>query len=314
MAQRFSTSLLIMISSLYLAGCSGRSTGPGADAPSHDAEDANSTAETAQAGSGDSDGEASGRALPPVGTQNLDIRAFSMEFGLTLLKDDNVAAGVQTGNWSFEEERTHRVKALGKRGIQELEVVYGKWEAKPLLGLQYEVPTDGKTYAVQATEDEPSVKRSGQEPMTSEELEAVIAEYGYVGDLPPTLQALEATGHEQGAELPADVALTDALLGAIPGVTHRNTKMTARFVGFDESGRKTAKLTLSLTTTLQSGETAFEMTLKGPASVDYLTGWVSGLDLEGEITPSGKVKAAGKMLNVRGKGTVKYVRSADFKQ
>ena len=310
MARLFSTAAM-GIMTIGLVACGGAKANQDAADPSSnsaDAEDSSAKSDTEAAG--ETPRTKSGKELPPVGTQNLDTRSLSMEFGLTLLSKGN-AAGVQTGNWSFEEERTHRVKALGSNGVDELEVVYGKWDAKPLLGLVYEVPTDGKTYLIKAGDDEASVTRSHDAPMTSDELEAVLGEYGYVGELPPTLTAIDAS--ENGSNVEVSPAFIRSIIGAIPGVKHDESEMTAKFLGIGADTRKAAKLELTLICTLRSGETSFELSLKGPAAVDVVTGWVDSVNLEGTLTPSGKVKVSGKMLDVRGKGTAKYTRSVSFK-
>ncbi len=311
---RLTTIAWIGAATLWLAACGGTGPNQEAEVPSSGTDSpGESVAEEGAAEGSDSTNRTGKPQPPPVGTQNLDRRQLSMEFGLTLLRDDDVAAGVQTGTWSFEEERTHRVKAVGGNAVAELEVVYGKWEAKPLLGLVYEVPTDGKTYVVKAGDGDPSVTRAKQEPMTSAELEAVMGEYGYVGGTPVTLKALGAVGEQPAKDLEVDSSFIRAIMGAIPGVNLDESEMTAKFVGIDDGSRKTAKLELTLTATLRSGETEFKFDLKGPAAIDMMTGWVNSVTLEGPLHPGGKVKVGKKVLNARGNGSVKFTRSATFK-
>ena len=64
---------------------------------------------------------------------------------------------------------------------------------------------------------------------------------------------------------------------------------------------------------LRTGPTVFSLQLKGPATVDMLTGWTSSLALEGTLKPGGQVKVKGKMLDVQGKGTAKLTRESTFK-
>lgn len=249
------------------------------------------------------------RAPPPEGTKNLDRRGLTMEFGLTLL-DGDTAAGVQTGQWSFEEERTHRVHQVDDEFVTALEVVYGKWDAKPLLGLVYEVPTDGKTYLVKDSgASTAGVTRPGQ-PMTSVELNAVQSEYGYVGGANPLLSAIDAAGGP-GSELVTDERVTAALIGAIPGVATDEAHLDATLDSMDGDQ---AKLTLRYEATLKSGPTLFTLTLDGVANVDLQTGWVTSLKLEGPALPSGQLKVNRRVLDVRGRGSAKLHRESQRRE
>ena len=231
-----------------------------------------------------------------------------MDFAMTLMRGE-AAAGVQTGTWSFAEERTHLVVDVSTTAVTKLKVVYGKWEAKPLLGLTYEVPTDGNTYTV----TESGVERSGGTALTPEERNAVFSEYGWVGGPHPVLAAIDGAAGGSGSELSVDSAFIHALVGAIPGVDHAQSNMQARFEGFEEAGRKIAQLHVSLAAQLHTGDTTFTLELQGPASVDMTTGWTQSLELSGKLRPGGQVKAKGKLLNVRGKGNARLTRAADFR-
>jgi hypothetical protein len=249
---------------------------------------------------------------PKPGTQALDRRGLEFQFALTLMRGE-AAAGVQTGSWSFTEERTHRVIASNDSATTKLQVVYGKWEAKPLLGLVYEVPTDGNSYTVASSGGSATVERTEGKPMSDDEKTAVMNEYGWVGGAHPVLAAIERAGAKPGAELDVDTAFINALVGAIPGVDHAKSQLTARLEGFESSGRKTARLAVVLKSDLHTGPTVFSLELKGPATVDMLTGWTSSLALEGTLVPGGQVKVQKKMLDVHGKGTAKLTRESTFK-
>ena len=145
-----------LVAASLLGNALGCGSAPAAKSPSSGSEqeerEASGGAEAADEGveGADDSAEAPVQSKPPKpGTQALDQRGLKMEFALTLMRGD-AAAGVQTGNWSFDEERTHRVIESSDTAITKLQVVYGKWEAKPLLGLTYEVPTDGNSYMVTA--------------------------------------------------------------------------------------------------------------------------------------------------------------------
>lgn len=234
-----------------------------------------------------------------------------MEFALTLMRGD-AAAGVQTGNWSFDEERTHRVIESSDTAITKLQVVYGKWEAKPLLGLTYEVPTDGNSYTVTA-DGGVSVERSEGEALKPDEKAAVLAEYGWLAGPHPVVAAIERAGGQPDSELDAGSEFIYALVGAIPGVDHSKSTMNATFSGFADGPRKEAQLKVSLKSELHSGPTVFAIDLEGPARVDMTTGWTTSLDLKGAIGPGGQVKVKGKMLDVHGKGSATLKRVAQFK-
>jgi hypothetical protein len=249
---------------------------------------------------------------PKPGTQALDRRGLEFQFALTLMRGE-AAAGVQTGNWSFTEERTHRVIASSDSAITKLQVVYGKWEAKPLLGLQYEVPTDGNSYTVASSGGSATVERAEGKAMSDDEKTAVMNEYGWVGGVHPVLAAIERAGAKPGSQLEVDTAFINALVGAIPGVDHAKSQLEAELKGLETSGRKTAKLAVVLKSDLYSGPTVFSLDLKGPATVDMLTGWTSSLALDGTLKPGGQVKVKGKMLNVQGRGTAKLTREATFR-
>jgi len=234
-----------------------------------------------------------------------------MDFALTLIKNGS-AAGVQSGNWSFEEERSHRIDTVSEGHMTGLQVVYGKWDAKPLLGLRYEVPTDGKTYDLKSSSGTVSVSRAG-EALAADEKSAVLSEYGYLGGEPPLLAAMQEAGWKSGADLKVSPAMVFALLGAIPGVDHRKTQLTATYQGEQKDAREQAKLELQVKAELASGETTFGLDMKGPATVDRATGFVTSVQLEGTLTPGGKMKVSGKMLDVRGKGSIKFERKAIFR-
>jgi hypothetical protein len=271
---------------------------------------------SSQASEGDSEaGSTQGAAQAPKpepGTQALDRRALEFQFALTLMRGE-AAAGVQTGNWSFTEERTHRVIESSDSATTKLQVVYGKWEAKPLLGLQYEVPTDGNSYTIAYSGGSATVERTEGKPMTLDEKTAVTNEYGWVGGAHPVLAAIERAGAKPGVQLDVDTAFINALIGAIPGVDHAKSQLDAQLKGLENSGRKTADLEVTLKSDLYTGPAVFHLELNGPAKVDMLTGWTSYLALDGTLKPGGQVKVKGKMLDVHGKGTAKLTRESAFK-
>jgi hypothetical protein len=247
------------------------------------------------------------------GLQLLDRRSLNLDFALNLMKKGE-GKGVQSGSWSFAEERTMRVKAAKKDVISELQVVYGKWDAKPLLGLTYEMPTDGKTYLLASKGGNLTIVRGSNEKLSGDEQASVKAEYGWVGNRNPVRKALLDIELKPGAELPKSAELTQLLLGQIPGCDMAQTDVVATLDKIDGGSRKKATLNLTAKTRIVSNKTSFELELKGSAAVDVETGWVLGADLSGTAVAKGSIKhpKQGEM-EVSGKSKVTLVRSSEFR-
>jgi hypothetical protein len=253
------------------------------------------------------------QASIPEGLQLLDRRSLSLDFALNLAKKGE-GKGVNSGTWSFAEERTMRVKSAQKDVITEMQVVYGKWEAKPLLGLTYQVPTDGKTYLLASKSGEVTLTRGANEKVSSDEQRAVKAEYGWVGEQNPVRKALLDAKLEAGAELPKSAEMSRLLLGAIPGVDGESVETTATLEKVEGAARKKAVLKVKAKLRLVSNKTAFDLELNGTANVDVLTGWVLGAELAGTANASGTLKhpKQGEM-EVSGKSKVTLSRSSEFR-
>lgn len=249
----------------------------------------------------------------PSGLQLLDRRSLSLEFDLNLVKKGE-GKGVQSGTWSFSEERTLRVKTAKKDVINELQVVYGKWEAKPLLGLTYEVPTDGKTYLLSSDGSSLKIMRGSDFVNSGEEQRAVKSEYGWVGSRSPLRQALLDGKLEAGASLGSGQELAQQILGEIPGADASQNELSAVLEKVDGSSRKKATLKVEAKTKIISKKTSFAIELSGTASVDVATGWVIGADLAGTAQATGSIKHPKQgELEVNGKGKVTLTRKGDFK-
>jgi hypothetical protein len=247
------------------------------------------------------------------GLQMLDQRSLTLDFDLNLMKKGE-GKGVQSGNWSFSEERTLRVKTAKKDTIKELQVVYGKWEAKPLLGLTYEMPTDGKTYLLASDGSNLKITRGTSDHVTGEEERAVKAEYGWVGDRSPLREALVASKLEPGTNLGKSQALAQAILGAIPGADANQTELTATLEKVEGGAKKKALLKVEATTKIVSAKTTFAIELTGTAAVDVTSGWVVAADLSGTSQATGSVKHPKQgELEVSGKGKVKLTRKGEFR-
>ncbi|MGE5788757.1 MAG: hypothetical protein ACM3ZE_29470, partial [Myxococcales bacterium] len=203
----------------------------------------------------------------PSGLQLLDRRSLSLEFDLNLVKKGE-GKGVQSGTWSFSEERTLRVKTAKKDVINELQVVYGKWEAKPLLGLTYEVPTDGKTYLRTSDSSGLKIMRGSDFVNSGEEQRAVKSEYGWVGSRSPLRQALLDAKLEAGASLGSGQELAQQILGEIPGADPSQNELSAVLEKVEGSSRKKATIKVEAKTKITSKKTSFAIELNGTASID----------------------------------------------
>ncbi len=244
---------------------------------------------------------------PAVGTTGHETRSISIEFKLTLMRG-NAAAGVKSGSWSMKEDRSLEVLETGKTAVTKLSVTYGKRESKKLLGKLVDSVTSGKAYVVasggKVTTDDGSVAASG-------ESKAVARDYPGVGE-PSTLARIVAGATKEGEKLTSSRAAARALLGEIEGVDHTNTSLELTYRGTGGGGRPTAKVDVKARLRLVIGKTVFDIELSGPARIDKKTGWVTGLELDGQIQASGQLEHTLGPLDVRGKGSAKLERHTKF--
>lgn len=288
------------------------------DAPSSDSTDSPSSTTTEAAPQSKDESAAatpaSDKTTISAGLQLLDRRTLSLDFDLNLLKKGE-GKGVQSGSWSFAEERTLRVKTAKKDVITEMQVVYGKWDAKPLLGLTYEMPTDGKTYLLSSDGSSLKIVRGNDTLSAGDEQRAVKAEYGWVGERSPLRKALLDSKLESGANLGKSAELAQLILGEIPGADSSQSELSATLDKVEGSGaRKKALLKVEAKTKVTSAKTAFAIELAGTAAVDVATGWVIGADLAGTAQATGSVKHPKQgELEVSGKGKVTLTRKGEFK-
>lgn len=301
----------LVLGSLLL-GCGGSTKqAESADSPATKGESPSNSA----AGDVESGGkpETNKSVAPEVttGLQALEKRAASLDFDLNLSKK-GTGSGVQSGQWSFAEERTLRVKKAKDNKVLELEVVYGKWEAKPLLGMTYEVPTDGKTYLVSFV-DNLSIMRGSEKASPAEE-KAVASEYGWVGNPSALRKALLDAKLVPETHIAMSPQVNAALLGAIPGVDVAHAGIMASIKGVKTQGRQVATLDVAGSFSIKSKKATFDIEVKGPAEVDMPTGWVQSMDLKGTVTVSGQTDVGKKgTMDVEGKGKFTLTRQLDFK-
>ena len=297
-----------------LIGCGG-SNNPPASADSPAAKNEAGSSSSVSGGTTESaKPEAGDKVAAPevtVGLQSLEKRAASLDFDLNLSKHGQ-GSGVQSGQWAFAEERTLRVKKAKDNKVLELEVVYGKWEAKPLLGMSYEVPTDGKTYLVALT-DRLNVMRGNEKASPAEE-KAVNSEYGWVGNPSALRKSLLDAKLAPDTSIAMSPLVNAALLGAIPGVDVAHAGMMASIKNVKSGARQLAALEVAGSFSIKSKKVSFDIEVKGPAEVDVGTGWVQSMDLQGTVNVSGQTEVPKKgTMDVEGKGKFKLTRQSEFK-
>ena len=296
-------------------GCGGSANPPATPAGTNATESTDAPAAATPAAGATDEGKpaaaSSGAADVATGLRSLERRSASLDFDLNLSKH-GAGSGVQHGQWSFSEERTLRVKKAKDNKILELEVVYGKWEAKPLLGLTYEVPTNDKTYQL-AFVDKLTIAH-GSDKVSPAEEQAVSAEYGWVGNASPLRQALLDSKMVPDMHLTGSPQISAALLGAIPGVDIAHAGLMATFKSVKAQPRKTAMLEVAGSFSIKSKKTTFDIEMKGPAEVDVATGWVQSMDLQGTASIAGQTDVPKKgAMDVEGKGKVTIGRHSEFR-
>lgn len=297
-----------------LMGCGGNaSPAASADSPAAKGE----TASSAPAGGNEAESakpEAAAKtsaAAVVTGVQALEKRSASLDFDLNLSKKGQ-GSGIQNGQWSFAEERTLRIKKAKDNKILELEVAYGKWEAKPLLGMTYEVPTDDKTYLLSFV-DSLSIMRGAEKASPAEE-KAVSAEYGWVGNTSALRKAMLDAKLAPDTRIAMSPLVNAALLGAIPGVDIAHAGIMASIKSVKSQGRQVATLDVAGSFSIKSKKTTFDIELRGPAEVDVPTGWVQSMDLKGTVTVTGQTEVGKKgTMDVEGKGKFTLSRQLEFK-
>ncbi len=238
---------------------------------------------------------------PAKGARLLDRRTLKLDFDLNLSKNEQ-GVGIQSQAWSVTEERTLRIKDVAKGQISGLEVVYGKWEAAPLLDQSFSSVTNGQGYAIQSGSGDITVTRL-KGTATPEETAAVTLEYGWVGGPSPLKQALLDTGLVPGSTVDSSPALALALYGTIPGVNSHDSTANLTLKSVDTTGASPALFDVTGAIKIKSKQTVFDVDLTGTVKVDGTTGWPLSIELTGVVRPSGQITHPKKgALTVGGKG------------
>lgn len=294
MKTRFGAALSLVIA-LSVSACGGGGAGSngGAKSPGED---------TATEGGG----ESKPLVAPAPGVKSLEHRSVSLDYELVLARGD-AAGGMQAGSWSLEEERSQEVLASEGPAVTKLKVVYGRREAKPLLGVEQTAATAGHTYELERKAGELSLTRADGKDVSAAERDALEAEYAWVGGPSTLAEWLKGGSLAEGKSVEGGSAEARALLGVLSGVDYANAKVSAV-----SRGKKGNDLSLHVKASLRltSGETHFDLTLEGPAVVDTTSGWVKSLALAGPVKAGGKYKHKKGLLDVSGKGKAKLDRKA----
>ena len=243
---------------------------------------------------------------PAAGAKWLEQRSASLDFELVLTKDkDKAAGGMQSGSWSLEEERSYEVLASGGGKIEKFRIVFGKREAKPLLGVEQTTATAGHAYVLDGKGGAPNVTRVDGKEASPDERDALMSEYAWVGNGSPLMAWLKGGELADGASVSGGSAEARALLGALSGIDWENAKVSVTSHG--RSGSSLA-LDVSASVRLTSGQTWFDLDLKGPAKVDLDKAWVSELTLAGNVKAGGHLQYKKGLLTVTGTGSAKLAR------
>jgi hypothetical protein len=199
--------------------------------------------------------------------------------------------------------------------ITGLKVLFGKREAKPLLGVELTAATATHTYTLDAKGGgHPSITRNdGGEP-SADEKDALMAEFDWVGSPSPLMKWVEGGALADGKTIQGGAAEARALLGVLQGVDYSAAKVSATSKGKGSSGgREMLSLDVTANIRLASGPTYFDLELKGPAKIDLKTGWVAELSLSGPAKAGGQMKHKKGTLDVTAsKGTATLKRGVKF--
>ena len=132
-----------------------------------------------------------------------------------------------------------------------------------------------------------------------------VPDLGWAGNANPLITWLKGGELAEGKSVSGGSTEAQDLLGSLSGIDWPNAKVSVTSRG--KSGN-TLSLDVSAQLRLTSGQTYFDLDLKGPAKIDLEKGWVSELSLSGDVKAGGHLKHKKGVLNVSGKGTAKLAR------
>ncbi len=281
------------------------------------ADDKSASSDSGDEGGGDTTDSASGAPAklklkaPKVGTKALEKRFISLDFELTLTRD-KAAGGMQAGSWSIEEERGYEVQASEGEAVTKLGLVFGRREAKALLGVEQTAATAGHSYVLESSGGTPTITPTKAKDLKPDERDAINAEYDWIGQPNPLLVWLDGGKLKAGKKREGGAAEARALLGVVPSSEPDQSKVTVTSRGPVDGERPALGLDVEAHVRIVSGETTFDLSLKGPAKIDLETGWVQSLDLSGTAKAGGRLKHKKGMLDVSGTAKAALRRSLAF--
>jgi len=243
-------------------------------------------------------------AAPKKGARALETRRIAMDFELVLSKNGS-PAGLQSGSWSVEEQRTLEVVDVKGNAIKSLQVIFGQREAKPLLGIEHPSLTSGKTYVLSGDAGGASGKSAEGKSVSVGGRDALLAEYGWVGGTSPLVSELSRAS----GELKPSASAARALIGEQPGIKADSNQVSVRVTSVEA---QRAKLDVTLSSRIDNGDVKFALELHGPAEVDLSTGFVTDMKLDGKVRAEGTVKHKKGPLDARGTGTATLTRKAQL--
>lgn len=296
-----------------LAACAGAtgSAGGAEDGSSNSRQGKRGKAEQRAAeetGGDTSDATTPSLPLPKAGIQGTERRALSAEVSLVLEAPDGAAGGISEKGFSLSEERRVMVEAVGSDAITKLSLLYGKRETRGLEGWT-PLPTQNNGYTVEGDGSSITILQDGKNPTGATEREVIEAEYGFVGRPHPLLVAVARSKGGEPQRL--DEAGRVALLGHNPEITLE--EVTVEFGSADTfEGRATLAVEVTVKGSLPDGSLSYSFDLTGTAQIDATTGWITRLELAGNLIPKGTLRAKGRELKAGGKGKIEMNRSTEI--
>jgi hypothetical protein len=299
---------------LVAVGCaSSPGTGPGGSSAkgSNNASGGEGSGKSGEDGGNSTNGGGqAAMSAPPKGTDAAEKRHIKINVSLTLF-DKTQAAGSSKKHWEIKEERGLTIIEVGKDAATKLDLLYGKHEGDTLAG-HPPPPTTGKRYWVQSKGGAIEVTSNGGGDVSDDENKYVLAEYSYLGKPQPVRALLAKNGLAAGEKISLNIEALRNLVGYLGVVDLDAANSQATFQGWGEqSGRSVAKLDLMVKGSFTENDLKYELDMQGPAHVDKATGWVVKLNLTGKLAITGTLTHKGKKLNVKGKGTVDWQRTAE---
>jgi hypothetical protein len=219
---------------------------------------------------------------------------------------------MQAGSWSIEEERSYEVLDADQSSVTKLSLAYGRREAKALLGVEETAATAAHSYTLASKGGDVEITPTKAKDVKQEERDAINGEYDWIGKPSPLLTWLDNGNLADGKKKEGGAAEARALLGVVPASDASASKVTVTSRGKSKGDRPALELEVEAEVKIVSGETTFDLSLKGPAKIDLETGWVSELALKGSAKAGGKLKHKKGMLDVSGTAKAVLERKLTF--